>query len=145
MPMNHKIRTALRWFLVVLYLVAGVAHLRAPGLFVRITPAWVPDAPLVIQITGLCELAGALALAQGLSPWLRRTAGIAFAAYAVCVYPANINHMLMDLARPDHGWGLAYHLPRLAMQPVLVWLALWTSGVIEWPWPKSGPKSGRGK
>ena len=138
MPINSPIRTALRWFLVVVYLVAGVAHLRAPGLFVRITPAWVPDAPLVIQITGLCELAGALALAQGFSPWLRRAAGIAFAAYAVCVYPANINHMLLDMARPDHGWGLAYHLPRLAMQPVLVWLALWTSGVLEWPWPKSG-------
>lgn len=134
MPINSPIRTALRWFMVVLYLVAGVAHLHSPGLFVRITPAWVPDASLVIQITGICELAGALALAQGFSLGLRRAAGIALAAYAVCVYPANINHMLMDMARPDHGWGLAYHLPRLAMQPVLVWLALWTSGAIEWPW-----------
>lgn len=136
MPLNHPIRTALRWFLVVLYLVAGVAHLRAPGLFVRITPAWVPHAPQVIRLTGLCELAGALALAQGFSPGLRRAAGIALATYAVCVFPANINHMLMDMARPDHGWGLAYHLPRLALQPVLVWLALWVSGVIEWPWRK---------
>ena len=97
MPLNHPIRTALRWFLVVLYLVAGVAHLRAPGLFVRITPAWVPHAPQVIQLTGLCELAGALALAQGFSPGLRRTAGIALAAYAVCVFPANIKHALEGL------------------------------------------------
>ena len=130
-------RVASRWFLVVLYLVAGVAHLRSPAPFLRITPAWVPDAPLVIRVTGLCELTGALALAQGWWRTLRRAAGIAFAAYAVCVLPANIHHMALDMARPDHGWGLAYHIPRLAMQPVLVWLALWSSGVVEWPWRRA--------
>ncbi len=132
MTKQTPIRTALRWLLAALYLVVGVTHLAHPALFVKITPAWVPDAPLVIELTGLCEVAGAVALA--LIPGLRQAAGWAFAAYAVCVYPANINHMMLDLARPDHGFGLAYHIPRLALQPVLVWLALWTSGVTNWPW-----------
>ena len=35
--------------------------------------------------------------------------------------------MLIDLARPDHGLGLVYHIPRLAFQPVLIWLAWWVS------------------
>ena len=120
------------WVLAALYLLVGIEHLVRPALFVKITPGWVPDAPLVVMLTGLCEIAGSVALA--FIPRLRRAAGIAFALYAVCVYPANINHMMMDLARPDHGAGLAYHLPRLAMQPVLVWLALWVSGVTIWPW-----------
>ena len=42
---------------------------------------------------------------------MRKAAGAALAAYALCVWPANVNHMLIDMARPDHGWGLAYHLP----------------------------------
>ena len=135
MPTNTPVRSALRWLLAALYLVAGVAHLIRPTLFVKIAPSWVPDAPLVIMLTGLCEIAGAAALA--VIPGLRRAAGWAFAAYAVCVYPANIHHMILDLARPDHGFGLAYHLPRLALQPVLVWLALWVSGVTDWPWKAS--------
>ena len=127
-------RTTLRWVLATLYLAAGVIHLAMPAPFLKITPAWVPDAPLVIMLTGFCEIAGAMALA--LIPRLRRAAGIAFAAYAICVFPANIHHMMMDLARPDHGLGLGYHLPRMVLQPVLVWLALWVSGIIDWPWRK---------
>ena len=73
-------------------------------------------------------------MALALIPRLRRAAGWAFAAYAVCVFPANIHHMMLDLTRPDHGFGLAYHLPRLALQPVVVWLALWVSGACDWPW-----------
>jgi len=60
-------------------------------------------------------------------------AGVALALYALCVWPANINHFMIDMARPDHGWGLAYHVPRMLAQPVLVWLALWTGEVIDWP------------
>lgn len=126
-------RAITRLLLAALYLVAGAAHLRSPGVFLKITPAWVPDAPLVIRLTGLAELAGALALVQPWAAVLRRAAGIALAAYALCVWPANINHMMLDLARPDHGWGLAYHLPRMALQPVLIWAALWSGGVIRWP------------
>ena len=127
------IRRLARWLLAVLYLVAGWFHLVAPGPFLKITPAWVPWPEQVILLTGLAELAGAAALVQPWSARLRRAAGWALAAYALCVWPANINHMMIDLARSDGGWGLAYHVPRLAAQPLLVWLALWTSGAISWP------------
>jgi hypothetical protein len=26
--------------------------------------------------------------------------------------------------------GLGYHIPRMIAQPVLIWLALWTGGVV---------------
>ena len=122
-----------RVFLVLLYAAAGVIHLRNPAPFLKITPGWVPDAPLVIYLTGLCEVAGALALAQPFSPALRRLAGWSLAAYALCVWPANINHLLLDMSRPDHGLGWAYHGPRMVAQPLLIWLALWASGAVNWP------------
>jgi uncharacterized membrane protein len=37
-------------------------HLAVPGELLKITPAWVPFAPQVIFVTGLCEVAGAVAL-----------------------------------------------------------------------------------
>lgn len=92
-----------------------------------------PIPSTVIALTGVAELCGAGALIQPFSLRLRRAGGIGLALYALCVWPANINHMTMDMARPDHGWGLAYHVPRMLAQPVLIWLALWTSGAINWP------------
>lgn len=126
-----------RWLLVVLYLAAGVLHLMKPQPFLAITPAWVPFAPWVIMGTGVVEVCGALGLAQPWSRSLRMAAGWGLAAYALCVWPANVHHLMMDMARPDHGLGWAYHGPRMLAQPVLIWAALWAGGVIAWPF---GPK-----
>jgi len=117
------IRTLLRWLLALLYAVAGVFHLVQPAPFIAITPAWVPFPAQVVLLTGWAELAGAAGLVQPWFPALRRAAGWGLAAYALCVWPANFQHMVIDMARADHGLGLAYHLPRLAFQPVLIWLA----------------------
>lgn len=124
-------RIALRWLLGVLYLVAAYFHLASPAPFIQVTPDWVPMKPAVILWTGIAEGAGAIGLLQPWWPRLRRAAAIGLALYAVCVFPANINHFALDMARTDGGLGLAYHLPRMALQPVLVWLALWTGGVID--------------
>ena len=127
-------RAATRWLLAALYLTAGYFHLASPGPFLGITPQWVPWPEAVVLLTGLAELSAVPALLQPWSKPLRRAAGVALALYAVCVYPANVNHMLIDLAKPDHGLGLDYHLPRLLAQPLVVWAALWASGAINWPW-----------
>lgn len=125
-----RLRTGLRWVLALLYAVAGWFHLTAPAPFLKITPEWVPTPGIVVLATGVAELLGAAGLAQPWSRSLRRAAGLGLAFYALCVWPANFNHMALDLAHPDRGWGLAYHMPRLAFQPVLIWLALWTGEVI---------------
>ena len=97
----------------------------------QITPGWVPFPREVVLFTGLSEIAGSLALA--LIPRLRRAAGIGLALYAVCVFPANINHALNDIAVGGAHLSWWYHGPRLAFQPVFVWWALWVGNVIEWP------------
>lgn len=123
----------MRWVLAAFYATAGVAHLMAPEKFLLITPSWVPFAPAVILITGLCEIAGAAGL---LVPTLRRPAGLALAAYALCVWPANFKHAIdgIDLRWLAGSWW--YHGPRLALQPVIIWWALYAAEVIDWPWQR---------
>lgn len=127
------VRIGLRWTLALFYLTAGIFHLARPAPFVAITPGWVPWPDAVVLATGLAELAAAPALVQPWSPALRRLAGIGLALYAICVFPANINHMLIDTARAEPALGWAYHVPRMFAQPLLVWLALWVGEVVEWP------------
>jgi uncharacterized membrane protein len=120
----------MRLLLTVFYLLAGILHLVSPSGFVRIVPAFLPCPQFIVLITGLCEIAGAVGL---MVRGLRLAAGIGLAAYAVCVFPANVNHavnMISVGGLPDTWW---YHAPRLAFQPVLVWWALYSSGVTTWP------------
>jgi uncharacterized membrane protein len=107
-----------------------VLHLLSPEPFLSITPDWVPWPEAVIQWTGVAELAGAVGL---LIPRFRKAAGIGLALYAVCVFPANVNHAVMAWDAGTWGATRVYHLPRLAFQPVIVWWALWAAEVIDWP------------
>jgi len=127
------IKVSLRVVLAILYAFAGFAHLVRPEFFLVITPNWVPFPEAVILWTGVAEITGALALIQPYSVHLRRAAGIGLALYPLCVWPANINHFAMDMARADGGLGLVYHVPRMIAQPILIWLALWVSGVTKRP------------
>lgn len=124
-------RSTLRYLLAFAYVVAGIAHLWSPAGFVQITPAWVPLPNIVVFLTGLCEIAGGVAFAMVAQ--LRRMVGICLAAYAVLVFPANINHALNDIAIGGVDLSWWYHGPRLLFQPVIIWCTLWTSGVMDWP------------
>jgi uncharacterized membrane protein len=125
-----RIRARMRWTLAIFYAGAGLLHIFAPDGFLPIVPDFVPFPRAVVIVTGLCEIAGAFAL---VSVRLRRLAGLMLALYAICVFPANIKHAFEGVhvaGLPDSWW---YHGPRLALQPVLVWWALFSSSVIDWP------------
>ena len=123
-------RIVARLVLAIAYMVAGVAHLARPTGFVAITPDWVPMPHLVVTMTGVAELAGAVGL---MLPPVRRAAGVGLALYALCVWPANFNHALHDIPLGGAHLSWWYHGPRLAFQPVIIWWALWASGVTHWP------------
>jgi uncharacterized membrane protein len=123
-------RRRLRYGLAAIYAFIGVVHLAATDTMLPLMPDWVPEPRLVIQATGLCEIAGAAGLLTRPS---RRAAAIGLALYAVCVYPANLKHAFAHVpidGIPDSWW---YHGPRLAFQPVFVWAALWAGGLVDWP------------
>ena len=138
------IRTALRLLLTAFYAYAGYRHIVDPAPFLSITPGWVPAPETVVLLTGYAEIAGALALAQPFGPLLRKAGAIGLALYALCVWPANLNHMMIDMASADGGWGMGYHIPRMFAQPLLIWLALWTGGVVEWPFRRRRSIGGDG-
>ncbi len=134
MAISH--RDVMRIVMAAVYFVAGVLHIAAPQRFLPIVPEMAPWPKATVIATGICEIAGALGL---MTRHLRRTAGIALAAYAVCVFPANINHALLAIpvaGVPTSWW---YHAPRLALQPVIVWWALYCSGVTGWPFRRRNP------
>ncbi len=113
------------------YLAAGIFHIVAPRGFLLIVPPYVPWPEAIVFVTGVCEIAGAVGL---MARRFRRVAGIGLAAYAICVFPANIHHavnMITVAGLSDSWW---YHGPRLALQPVLVWWALFCAEVTDWPW-----------
>ena len=82
-------RFTLRATIAALYICAGVLHIASPNTFLPITPDWAPHKTSVIVFTGFCELLGAVGLLNARS---RKYAGLALAAYAICVFPANLNH-----------------------------------------------------
>ncbi len=126
----EQTRFVMRWALAIFYGVAGVVHLRSPEAFLPIMPGWVPWPHEVVLVTGVLEMAGAIAL---LIPRLRWIAAIMLALYAVAVFPANIKHAVGQVDVPGLPSGWWYHAPRLALQPVLVWWALFSGRVIDWP------------
>ena len=127
-------RTALLWLLAAIYVPFGCLHLVAPQSMLAIMPPPLPFKLQLILFTGACEIAGGIGL---LIPRTRRPAAIWLAIYAVCVWPANIYQALWGVhvpPLPDSWW---YHGPRLAFQPVLVWLPLLAAGIIDWPLKRS--------
>jgi uncharacterized membrane protein len=133
-------RRTMRFAMASLYVTAGFFHLRWPDAFLPIVPSWVPEPRDVILVTGVCELAGGTAL---LTRHLRWLAGVMLAAYAACVFPANIKHAIEGIqvaGLPTSWW---YHGPRLALQPFLVWWALFCAEVIDWPFSKQNNLTSR--
>ena len=137
--MNHdRTRRLMRWAMAAFYCVAGILHFRAPDAFLLIVPSWAPMPRPVVLLTGVCEIAGALAL---VTRPLRWWAGVMLALYAVCVFPANLKHAFDGVEVPGMPTSWWYHGPRLAMQPILVWWALYCAGVVDWPFGKGDRKS----
>lgn len=132
-------RRFFRWLLAIIYLIAGIAHIRSPGGFLAITPDWVPFPEQAILLTGIAEIAGAAGLMTSprIIPGVRYAAGIGLALYALCVYPANINHAINNIAISGATASWLYHGPRLAFQPIFIWWALIAGGVTNWPFGRN--------
>jgi uncharacterized membrane protein len=132
-PEWPRIRAAMRWLIAVVYFAFGIFHMASPDAFLPIMPDWVPLPRDVVNATGVCEIAGAIGL---IIPRTRRYAAIALAAYAFCVFPANIKHAIYDIPLGGHSQTWWYHAPRLAFQPVLAWWPLFCAGLLNWPFPR---------
>ncbi len=101
---------------------AGVSHFTNEAFFLRIVPPWLPAPLLLVQLSGVAEIAGGVGV---LIPRARRFAGWGLLALLVAVYPANV-HMALhpeqfaDVATPA---GLYFRLPLQLVALVWTWWA----------------------
>jgi uncharacterized membrane protein len=117
-------RTVLRWVLALFMVAAGVNHFVSTDAYVAMVPAALPAHLLLVQISGVAEIAGGLGL---LIPATRRLAAWGLIALFVAVFPANINMAVNHLPLGGQvlpAWALWARLP---LQLVLVgWAYLYT-------------------
>ena len=115
-------KTALRWLLSLFVGVTGILHFVAADEFIRMVPAWLPSPALLVYVSGVCEIAGAVGLQI---PSLRKWAAYGLIALFVAVFPANVNmavHHISPLRFHAEPWQLWARLP---LQAVFIACAWW--------------------
>lgn len=120
----------MRIAMAVALIAAGTDHWVNPWRYLAMMPPWVPYHLPMVLFTGAAEIAGALGLL-----WLRtrRIAGLMLAIYFVAVFPANIHNALNGLAVEGLPQATWYYWARLPFQPLAIWWALFSAGLIRWP------------
>lgn len=118
-------RTLGRLALAAILLVAGVGHFVATEAFQAQVPRFMPNPAAVIYVSGVVELAlgAALLVARARQPHV----GLAAAVFFILIFPGNISQYLTHTP----AFGLETDTARairLVFQPVLVALALWSTG-----------------
>ncbi len=125
-------RVARRTGLAIVFLwffIGGIAHFLATDIETSIVPPWVPWPRLMVLVSGVCELVGAVGLVW---PRTRRAAGWGLFALTIAVTPVHV----WMLQRPDlfsaiPHWALVLRLP---LQAALLALILWSTHAPGRPW-----------
>ncbi|MFN3596760.1 MAG: hypothetical protein ACK41D_05775 [Rubricoccaceae bacterium] len=134
-PGEPPIRRRGRWALAGLMVLAGMAHLVAPEVYLPAMPPAFPAPLALIYVSGLAEIAGGVGLLARSLP-LRRAAGWGLALLLVAVYPANVH---LALSAPGTTLAGLLLLLRLPLQGALIAWALRVSGVVR---PGGVPRKG---
>lgn len=113
----------------VFFIAAGANHFAHGALYARIVPPWLPDAPLLVRISGVAEILGGIGT---LIPATRRVAGVGLVLLLVAVFPANVQMALHPELYRDLGSETEF-LIRLPLQIVL----------LAWVWWAARPLVGR--
>lgn len=126
-----KTQNFFRIFLGIFMITAAFGHFTFQRTdFQAQVPNWVPvDKDLVVILSGIVEIA--LGLGMLFLKKHRVYVGIALAIFYVLVFPGNIAQYLNGTS----AFGLdtdKARLIRLFFQPVLIFLALWSTGAIDY-------------
>jgi uncharacterized membrane protein len=111
--------------LAVFMTIAGLNHFLTPWTYEQMVPRELGHAQLLVQLSGVAEMAGGLGL---LWPKTRRLAAYGLIALFLAVFPANINMAVNHLAlgtKHVPAWTLWARLP---LQLVFIAWAWWVRG-----------------
>jgi uncharacterized membrane protein len=104
---------------------AGIGHFRDTQEFTAQVPPWAPAPEFIVYASGVVEIVLGLALIA--LPKYRVTVGWLIAGFFVVIFPGNISQFITQ----TDAFGLdsdTARFIRLLFQPLLVVLALWSSG-----------------
>lgn len=105
--------------LALLFVVAGALHFTHTASYVKMMPPYLPHHLILVQISGVCEILGGIAV---LIPARRRLAGYGLLALLVAAFPANL-HMAFN------------HEQFPQIHPALLWLRLPLQLLLmKWVW-----------
>ena len=102
------------------FVFAGAMHFVFPGSYEHIVPRWLPNAKLIVQLSGVAEMLGGIGV---LLPQTRQAAGIGLIALLIAVFPANIEMLKQSIDSGAPIFSRAVLWLRLPLQPVLIWWA----------------------
>jgi uncharacterized membrane protein len=112
-------------FVFLWFFIGGIAHFAATSTEMRIVPPYIPWPRVVVLVSGVFELMGAVGL---LYRPTRRAAGIGLFLLTIAVTPAHI----FMLQRPElfdvPYWALVLRLP---LQAALLALIAWSAICVE--------------
>ncbi len=128
-PAQNALRVILGGFM----LLAGIGHLTfLRGEFQAQVPRWLPTnekfMDFVVIASGAVEITFGLAMIFGGKHKVKT--GIALAVFFVLIFPGNLSQYTNGI----DGFGLdtdGKRLARLFFQPVLILLALWSTGALK--------------
>lgn len=105
----------------------AVAHFNnmRPDL-VAMVPPGIPNPELMVTITGICEIVGAIGL---LVPRARRIAGWALIVFLLALLPANVYAAQADLT--IGGAAVTPLIPRVALQILFIVVIWWSSVRVQ--------------
>jgi uncharacterized membrane protein len=114
-----------RIILSAILIIAGIGHFVNTQEFIAQVPPWAPAPEFIIYISGVVEITLGIALLT--LPKFRVYVGLLAAGFFVVIFPGNISQFVTQ----TDAFGLdsdTSRFIRLLFQPVLVVLALWSSG-----------------
>ena len=113
---------ATRVGLAVMFCFTAAAHFNSmrPDL-IRMVPPAVPNPELMVTVTGICEILGAIGL---LVPHTRRLAAVALIVFLLAVLPANIHAAQANVT--IGGSDVTPLWPRVGLQLLFIALVWWT-------------------
>lgn len=116
------LKSALRLFFAVAMTAMGVAHFVVVDDFARVVPDYLPYPVLLVQLSGVFEIAGGLGLL--IAP-VRRLAAWGLVALYVAVWPANVYMATHHIPLGGHEVPTAVLWARLPLQLLFIAAAVW--------------------
>lgn len=110
----------LLFLMAALYILAGLNHFRAPKMYLKIMPQYIPWHLPIVYISGIVEIILGILL---LIPETRTWAAWGIILLLILIFPANIQ-MAVDfyVRKSPYLWLAIFRLP---LQILLVWWAWW--------------------